>query len=226
VIVDTGVDGLINQGSDPTLQPYRIRSATLTDSSALATLLSQSFPLVPTGWEWLLPLVRLGIYEDIRQRLRSSEPSEPFFPGTETRSHYACWVAVAGSEIVGTAEISWKPNSSWARRRSQPGGQQATTALRASASDFQTLSGPPYLANLAVSQNMRRRGVAEALLNSCEREVQSWGRRQIDLHVMENNLPARQLYLKAGYQIQHRELNWRTWLFQRPQRLLLRKSFE
>jgi ribosomal protein S18 acetylase RimI-like enzyme len=217
--VDSGVDSGINRAA--AVQPYRIRSATLADSSALATLLSTSFPLVPIGWEWLLPLVRLGIYEDIRQRLRPGEPA-PFFPGTEARRHYACWVAVAGSPeaIVGTAEISWKPNGRWARRGSQPGAPP-TTALPG-ASDLQTSS--PYLANLAVGQNMRRQGVAEALLNACEREVQAWGRRQIDLHVMENNLPARQLYLKAGYQIQHRELDWRTWMFQRPQRLLLRKS--
>lgn len=205
-------------------QGYRIRSATLADSSALATLLSQSFPLVPIGWEWLLPLVRLGIYEDIRQRLRAGEPVAPFFPGTQLRSYYACWVAVADSRIVGTAEISWKPNGLWGHRRSKPYEQPATTAQRAAASDPLELSGPPYLANLAVEPAMRRQGVAEALLSTCEQEAQAWGRRQIDLHVMENNLPARQLYLKAGYQIQHREANWRTQLFQRPQRFLLRKS--
>jgi GNAT superfamily N-acetyltransferase len=222
--VDTSADLMTDQtGANPLGQGYRIRSATLADSSALATLLSQSFPLVPIGWEWLLPLVRLGIYEDIRQRLRASAPVAPFFPGTQLRSDYACWVAVADRKIVGTAEISWKPNGLWGSRRAQPAGLPA--AQQAAAIDpLASLGPPPYLANLAVEPAMRRQGVAEALLNTCEREVQAWGRRQIDLHVMENNLPARQLYLKAGYQIQHREANWQTQLFQRPQRFLLRKS--
>jgi ribosomal protein S18 acetylase RimI-like enzyme len=211
-------------GADGAVRPYRIRSATLADSAALATLLSQSFPLVPIGWDWLLPLVRLGIYEDLRQRLR--DPAAPFFPGAVERPHYACWVAVAAApgshldlhpgthpgthpaaeEIVGTAEISWKPNGLWPRR----------LAIEPAV--------PPYLANLAVGQKMRRQGVAEALLAACERSVQTWGRGQIDLHVMANNFPAHQLYLKAGYQIQHRESDWRTWMFQRPQRFLLRKT--
>jgi GNAT superfamily N-acetyltransferase len=230
--VDTGVDmgvdrcsGVIT-GADGAVRPYRIRSATLADSAALATLLSQSFPLVPIGWDWLLPLVRLGIYEDLRQRLR--EPAAPFFPGTAARTHYACWVAVAAGasvgnhpdreEIVGTAEISWKPNGLWPRRWS-------ATAPQATAIEPESCV-PPYLANLAVGQNMRRQGVAEALLAACERSVQIWGWRQVDLHVMANNLPARQLYLKAGYQIEHRESDWRTWMFQRPQRFLLRKSLK
>jgi ribosomal protein S18 acetylase RimI-like enzyme len=216
--VDTDVGAEVIAGADPRARAFRIRSATLTDCAVLAALLSQSFPLVPSGWEWLLPLVRLGIYEDLRLRLR--EPV-PFFPGTEPRLRYACWVVVVGpaagesgepaepaETIVGTAEMSWKPGGLW---RSQWAEGQAFLV-------------PPYLANLAVAPTMRRQGVAEALLATCEREAQAWGRSHIDLHVMADNLPARQLYLKVGYQIQHRESDWRTWLLQRPQRLLLRKS--
>jgi len=82
----------------------------------------------------------------------------------------------------------------------------------------------PYLSNLAVEPRYRQRGVGQQLLLACERLVQEWGFHELYLHVLENNLPARRLYTKVGYQLHTVEADWVNWFMGRPRRLLLRKS--
>ena len=59
-----------------------------------------------------------------------------------------------------------------------------------------------YLSNLAVDPWVRRSGVAQSLLASCEQQVRSWGEKNVFLHVMAENTSARRLYLQAGYRCQ------------------------
>lgn len=73
-----------------------IRSAKLQDIQGLTEILLQSFH-PPRRWStWFHPLLRLGIYEDLRSRLRAPAP------------HYTCLIAIKApsEEIIGTAEIS------------------------------------------------------------------------------------------------------------------------
>ncbi|BFM39569.1 GNAT family N-acetyltransferase [Synechocystis sp. LKSZ1] len=73
-----------------------IRCAKLQDIQGLTEVLLQSFH-PPRRWSaWFHPLLRLGIYEDLRSRLRASSP------------HYTCLIALRApdEEIIGTAEIS------------------------------------------------------------------------------------------------------------------------
>lgn len=71
-----------------------IRSARLQDIKGLVDVLMQSFHGSATWLVWLNPLLRLGILEDLRSRLRGNLP------------YYHCLVAlVTGDEIVGTVEI-------------------------------------------------------------------------------------------------------------------------
>lgn len=107
--------------------------------------------------------------------------------------HYCCLAAAVGCEVVATAEIS----------------------LRAMAHGKY-----PYLANLAVLPPWRRRGIARQLLLSAEGVVQGWGYHQLYLHVVEDNLAARQLYAQLRYTpIQRTSQLWH-WLGIPPQLLL------
>lgn len=175
---------------------FTIRTAQVRDLNTLAEILTDSFH-PPTGlMRWAAPMLRLGIYEDLRNRLRSHMP------------HFACFVAVASvptatgyrEELVGTVELALRA-SSW-----QPGASQY-----------------PYISNLAVSKSCRRQGVARQLLIACERTSLEWGYSDLYLHVLENNHQARQLYLKAGYQLRQAESDLITWLLGRPKRLFLYK---
>lgn len=106
---------------------------------------------------------------------------------------YCCLAAAVGAKVVGTAEISLRPMAH---------GQY------------------PYLSNLAVLPAWRRRGIARQLLLSAEGVVQGWGYRQLHLHVVEDNLPARQLYAQLRYTpIQRTPPLWQ-WLGIPPQLLL------
>lgn len=177
----------------------KIRTAQVQDLSQLAEILTDSFHH-PTGiMRWAYPILRLGIYEDLRNRLRSNS------------EHYLCLVAISqdstttdtDEEIVGTVEISLRSPPSW---QSQ-------------------VSKYAYISNLAVSQSCRRQGVAQQLLLACDRTAQEWGFQELSLHVLENNHQARQLYLKTGYKLYQVEPIYGIWrLLKRPKRLFLQKK--
>lgn len=81
-----------------------------------------------------------------------------------------------------------------------------------------------YISNLAVSHSYRRQGVAKHLLQKCEQVALEWGHRSLSLHVLEDNYPAKQLYLNNGYQLQETEFTWQSWLFKTPRQLFFKKQ--
>lgn len=176
-----------------------IRAAQLKDLAALVDVISGSFYSRTGLMRWFLPLLRIGVYEDLRYRLRSSLVSD-----------YVCLVAITLPFVdevavqpclVGTVEITLR-----------------------STNPFQFRSLPyPYLSNLAVCLDVRRRGVAQKLLVACESIALEGGFQDLYLHVLEDNHQARQLYIKVGYHIVQADPFWRYWLFQQPRRLLLHK---
>jgi ribosomal protein S18 acetylase RimI-like enzyme len=184
-----------------------VRSAQQQDLAALAEVLASSFH----GQEGILgvfyPLLRMGIYEDLRSRLRNQPPQ------------YACLVALramgagqanlhqlvrgagVGDQPVGTVELSARSAQIWQSRR----------------------GSYLYLSNLAVQPEYRRHGVAQQLLQACEEMAIAWGYENIYLHVLENNLAARRLYRRSGYQLHEVETSLGAWLWGQPKQLFLRK---
>ncbi|NJL88226.1 MAG: GNAT family N-acetyltransferase, partial [Leptolyngbyaceae cyanobacterium SM1_1_3] len=146
---------------------FRVRTANFEDLNQLADILVASF-YTQAGWMcFVYPFLRLGIYEDLKHRLRSQP------------SRYTCYavqpitpVSLAESYVVGTVELSCRPSQLW---------------------PF-SLAKYPYISNLAVHQQFRRRGVAYQLLQTCEQTARSWGFQALYLHVMEDNQQALQLY--------------------------------
>ncbi len=182
----------------PTVQ---VRLARLGDLEQLTEVLASSF-YDRTGWlAWLYPLMRLGIQEDLKQRLKTE------------RHGYACLAVVAldstapgetslGREIiVGTVEIAQRQSWPW----------QATSARYV------------YISNLAVIQPWRRRGFAAQLLAACESLALTWRIEHLYLHVMEDNPGARQLYHRVGFEVFQSEEGMAVWLGLQPRRLLLQK---
>ncbi|MGA7935515.1 MAG: GNAT family N-acetyltransferase [Kovacikia sp.] len=175
---------------------FTVRIAQQEDLADLVEILASSFPPQKEITRWLFPLIRMGIYEDLRQRLRS--PASP---------DYVCLVAVAlssngSSQVIGTVEIALRSNYFF----------QVRSAYY------------PYLSNLAVHLEYRRRGVAQRLLSACEQWVTNQGGHNIHLHVLEDNHDAKQLYFKVGYQFQKGDSFWCRWFLNQPRRLLLHKQ--
>ena len=177
---------------------FQIRAALHEDLTGLAEILADSFHSQDGILGWTYPLLRLGIHEDLRNRLYS------------TLSHHICLVAVActarttkdsDGELAGTVEMAVRSTKPWASGSGRY----------------------PYLSNLAVCPSHRRQGVAGQLLLSCEQVVLSWGFQDLYLHVLENNHQARQLYFKLGYRLSKVDSNWSTWLMGRPRQLFLHK---
>lgn len=139
--------------------------------------------------------MRLGIYEDLRTRIRSGE------------KHYICLVAFSGSGreeelLLGTVEMGVRSLApSWMME------------------SFEYA----YLSNLAVSTKYRRQGIAEQLLSACDEIAIKWGFNDLYLHVLDNNYPAKNLYQKAGYRLQDTEWTWGSLLFGKPRKLFMRK---
>jgi ribosomal protein S18 acetylase RimI-like enzyme len=180
--------------------PFLIRTVRQQDLQMLTDVLAGSFHRRDGMAGWLYPLFRMGIYEDLRSRLRNKSP------------HQACLVAIctpnsaspnpqSANSIAGTIEISLRSQHLLQPRNSQH----------------------LYLSNLAVRAEYRRQGVAQQLLNTCERIALEWGHRDLYLHVLENNYKARRLYMKAGYRLLRIDSSFSTWLLGQPRQLFLHK---
>ncbi len=181
----------------PITSQFQIRLYTPADLPGVAQIIAESFHSRHGIWGWAFPLLRLGIYEDLRHRLASPAP------------HHACLVAVdtkmdATSNLVATVELSVRLADTWACT----GGTRKSFA---------------YLSNLAVDPQYRRQGVARGLLNSCEKVTREWGFKDLYLHVLENNYQARQLYFKLGYRMHQVESSWNTFFFRGSRQILLYK---
>lgn len=194
---------------------YQIKRAKFQDLQDLADLLTTCFHHQPQR-QWFYPLLRLGVCEDLRQRLKSSGP------------HHTCWTAwelyspplspglprPPASRLVGTVEVDvrhplpWSAEGCW---RSQNPKQPVAYA---------------YVSNLAVCQDARRRGIAKHLLQAGEQTARRWGFPRVYLHVLENNQQARQLYQEAGYYLVRIDAGWETYILGRPRQFLLGKTLK
>jgi len=179
-------------------QPFRIRSAQRKDLPQIVAVLLASFYPQAQATQWLYWLMRIGIQEDIKPRLKPPA------------SQYACLVAIAidadsahaTDEVIGTAEISQRPCETW----------RFFPPKRA------------YLSNLAIDFGHRRQGAANQLIATCETIALRWGYHRIYLHVMANNSAAQALYHQAGYRPCEVSNPVLAGLGLRPERLLLSKS--
>ncbi len=180
---------------------FSIRVAQLTDLTGLTDILADSFHSQAGLKHWLYPLLRLGIYEDLRNRLRSATPDYVCLVAVHTTSRAQSSDSNSGDDLMGTVEMALR----------HPHLFQFTQAKYL------------YLSNLAVRAECRRQGVAYHLLTACESIALSWGFQDIYLHVLEDNYQARRLYLKTGYKLQKADPSWSAWLLRQPRRLLLHK---
>jgi ribosomal protein S18 acetylase RimI-like enzyme len=178
-------------------QPFRIRSAQPKDLNQIVNVLLISFYASLQANQWLYWILRIGIQEDIKVKLKS--PAAQYACLVATTSHTDSAQAIA---IIGTAEVSQRPCETW----------QLFPHKRA------------YLSNLAVSPVHRREGVAQQLLTTCESIALNWGFHRVYLHVMADNEAAQALYVQAGYQLCEVSNPIFSGLGLRPQRLLLSKQ--
>lgn len=174
----------------------KIRTAQPKDLKELVEVLSRSFYKPQTTILGIQPLLRLGITEDIRGRLRSDKPNYRCLVAFSTPTTFP----TAPPTLVGTVELAL---------RNQMMAKQI-----------------PYISNLAIIPEYRRQGIAKQLLLKCERIALEWGFKELSLHVLENNLAAQQLYFSNGYQLQKIEHSLSSWLFKQPKRLFLAKQIE
>jgi ribosomal protein S18 acetylase RimI-like enzyme len=177
-----------------------VRSVRHQDLQSIADILVSSFHSPEGALGWLYPLLRLGIYEDLRTRLYSRT------------QHHACLVAVLRHTDPALAM----------ENLDRPMGTVELSVRNRSPIPF-SQSRYPYLSNLAVLAECRRQGVALQLLHTCERIALDWGFQEIYLHVLENNHQARRLYWKAGYRLKAININPLGFVFGRPRQLLLCK---
>lgn len=187
-----------NQLSQSAVSRYlSVRAAVVDDLPEVAALLMQGFPPPHPLLHWMSPVLKLGIHQDLRGRLALKQ--HVCLIGIEKT------IGVAGNEhstIVGVVEVAVRSDSYW-----QP-------------------SKYAYLSNLAVLPSYRRRGVAQRLLLASERAVYDWGLRELYLHVLDTNQPARQLYAQAGYGIRSADPRWLTSLTGHSRKLFLCKSLQ
>jgi ribosomal protein S18 acetylase RimI-like enzyme len=179
-----------------------IRAAGMEDVDDVAEIITHSFHLQRGIVGWFIPLFKVGIAEDLRYLLRTSnQPRE-----TLKSCQQLCLTAILNQwgqpRVVGTAEVSLRGTKD---RDRADRGQYV------------------YISNLAVSQEFRQRGIGQELLKGCEEVAVSWGFNDLYLHVMADNDRAHNLYVKTGYQLLNTESIWSLFPWKRTQRLFLHK---
>lgn len=184
----------LNPGATPSKCHFQVRAAIGDDLKGVADIIADSFHSPNGLWGWAFPILRLGIYEDLRHRLASPPP------------HHICLVATDTSlstsdNLVGTVELGVRFSDAWTK----------------------SAYSVPYLSNLAIHPKYRRQGAASNLLSGCEKQALEWGFKDIYLHVLENNHQARQLYFKMGYRVHKVENSLNTLIFRRSRQILLHK---
>jgi ribosomal protein S18 acetylase RimI-like enzyme len=220
----------------PDSSGFSVRVAASQDLALLADLLALSFHSGEGFVDWLYPVLRLGIYEDLKNRLRS---------GSE---HYICLVVEMRCLVSPTTAFILSPSTTLRINSAEgirinavePSMEDGTHKYRSNRDEC--LVGTvemalrsrlpweipsldyPYLSNLAVHPEYRRLGVAQELLSNCEKTAREWGFDEIYLHVLENNHAARQLYYQAGYRLEQVDGHWSNWLLGQPRRMFLRKQ--
>lgn len=163
------------------------------DIDAIAQIITESFHS-PTGfWGWAYPLLRLGIYEDLKHRLGDRKPNQACLVVIDT----GCSPPIP----IGTVELGLRFSDAWT----------------------QVGRNFPYLSNLAVHPQYRRQGIASKLLLGCEQLVKEWGFNDIYLHVLEKNEQARELYFKQGYRVHKVENPHILWCWYHPRQIFLHK---
>ena len=209
---------------------FSIRIAKPQDLKSISEILTDSFHSREGIMNYFYPFLRLGIYEDLRNRIHSNLLADNPEGGNE---HYLCIVAtvvkdtqltkdlsaIEGQNVVGTVEISLRSRQQNVVLSLQQNGLLSFDPWQLDNLEY------AYLSNLAVDADYRRLGIAQQLLNFCENKVLEWGLCDLYLNVLENNHSARKLYYKAGYRLQEIEWTFGSLLFRQPQKLLLRKSF-
>ncbi|MGY6529051.1 MAG: GNAT family N-acetyltransferase [Cyanobacterium sp.] len=173
-----------------------IRLATSEDIRQIAEVLTYGFHNFSPWMGWLYPLMKMGIAEDLRDRIYSNN------------SDYCCLIAVIPAtttekeKIVGTLEISLRKISGWSNKQKSP-----------------------YISNLAVKKEFRRQGIATQLLEKCEEIAHNWGHKNLSLHVLAENKTGQTVYLQNGYTIKQEETNLYSLFIKSKRRLLLEKTF-
>jgi GNAT superfamily N-acetyltransferase len=176
---------------------FQIRLAQQRDVLKISDILVTSF--YRQCPQWLYPVAVWSISLDLGIRL------------TDSGRHYACLVATAllDFEAIATLEVSLKPIPN----------PSSIPWL-----NWQT-SDRPYISNLAVHPQWRRRGIALKLLKAVEQKVRSWGFKTIYLHVVDSNREALNLYKFLGYEIYKVDSDGFN-PFSTSKKLLLQKSLD
>lgn len=203
-----------------------IKTAQLRDLHELSDILTLSFHRPEGLMKWLIPILRLGIYEDLRQRL------------TNQAAHYTCLVATQPQqhcrENTGSDSVEFRSEMSPSnmspsnvvgeRTFGEPVGTVEVSVRQRNL--WQSGSKYVYLSNLAVREDCRRQGVGNQLLLGCEQVARQWGFRDIYLHVLDSNAQANCLYQKLNYQVEQVEADLFAMLLNRPRQVLLHKKID
>ena len=87
---------------------FEVRVAISSDLHSISKIIADSFHSRHGIWGWILPLLHLSIYEDLRQRLALRNP------------HYICLVAVNSPQrinhLIGTVEMTLRFSDSFKKR--------------------------------------------------------------------------------------------------------------
>ena len=145
----------------------------------ISVLVAQGF--VPAdASEQQINVMAAQLARNLAQKFSSSNPEDS-----------ALLLAESGEEVVAACgvEVMALTPSGLDQFRYEAGDPQGVLADR------------PFLSNLAVRRDFRRRGIAKRLCRAAEQTARGWGYTEVLLKVEADNRKARSLYRSLGYRV-------------------------
>ncbi|CAL8463262.1 g2796 [Coccomyxa elongata] len=166
------------------------------DLAAATVVLTRSFSTSPDN-----VTVSLSRVDEFLRRLQDPSKNGTFFVARLVPKDASLLPSGRAHRVVGTAAVTFSKE------------EDAEVS-----GDWPVLpADSAHVTNMAVDQKLRKQGIARLLLATCEDHARKAGWSSISLAVHVDNVPARQLYLSAGYkEVQPMQAN--APLFMRPWR--------
>lgn len=170
------VDGNGDDAAPNSESPHRIGRAAYSDLNAAAALMTDGFHPEVRNNPLLRPIRRLVELE----RLQGN------FPYEEGDRHFYLVVrGEKGGELIGFCDVD---------------GRIPAPGFSLSPFKPNVVRPRPYLSDLVVNPDWRRRGVASALMAEAERLARDMGYDELYLGVRSTNEPALKMYSNMGYE--------------------------
>eukprot|EP01038_Epipyxis_sp_PR26KG_P009411 gene9411-12674_t len=181
--------------------PIEYRNLQIKDINEVAELCCEVFD-GPYEWHQL-------IQKKMRIETLKSELSDRYYNMIKKGKKHAMIVSIQSENVIGFMEVGMLPNPIKEKEKDLNMTITASVWFDEKNNQFKTVQlDVPYLGNVAVNKNYRRKGIASSMIRIGLKIVEKWNDESLYVAVDYNNDNAIKLYQKLNFEIILNETNY------------------